>query len=562
MSEKSDQLIERYGRDGARKLILTLLARSEDSPDGFAAFYELLYGRRIPDIVLHEWVIPMYLVMGVLSEDEVKKYTEQLTEYWKKWGVKYIPLDWKGLKGTLIEAFRGSTKSTTWQAFGAYRIGKEPEKTNLIISSGDDTATDISKDIKHIIENDDGFKLVFPHVVPDPESQWGERGYDVKRTDIRYEEFRAKKRKEGRDPTFVGLSWQSSALIGKHPTGFLCIDDIHNEQNTMSERIQSQVKTTVQGTIIPMLMSSTWLCVIGTPWNYSDVMAMLKATGRFAHGFTPVYRNVNGKRKPVWPEERGEDWIQVKKDMTDSKVEFARMYELDLELTKGLVLKRDWLEPRFQHEDIKREWPAIIFIDYSSTENPAKEKSDYFALAVGQFTPDYRKIVISDGVYRRVTHLDAQRIAIHKILEYPNVITVGVEAIFTGSEYHHVLEQNQELLDNGIYPEACRGGPWGRKKGHRFEFILADAVRKGLVQLSTAENELIINFGKEWIGWQGDTLADQGHDDALDAVFGVTHLAMQYLVHGGKHTKNYQNPLFPRKKKGNVLGTELGRNYG
>ena len=57
-------------------------------------------------------------------------------------------------KGVVIEAFRGSTKTTTLTiAFTAFRIGKEPQKANLLIQVGDDTASDTTQQIADIIEN-------------------------------------------------------------------------------------------------------------------------------------------------------------------------------------------------------------------------------------------------------------------------------------------------------------------------------------------------------------------------------------------------------------------------
>ncbi|MHC4687082.1 MAG: hypothetical protein ACYTEW_22655, partial [Planctomycetota bacterium] len=43
-------------------------------------------------------------------------------------------------KGLVIEAFRGSTKTTTMLTFVAFRIGLEPTKANLIIQVSDDSA--------------------------------------------------------------------------------------------------------------------------------------------------------------------------------------------------------------------------------------------------------------------------------------------------------------------------------------------------------------------------------------------------------------------------------------
>lgn len=72
-----------------------------------------------------------------------------------------------------------------------------------------------------------------------------------------------------------------------------------------------------------------------------------------------------------------------------------------------------------------------------------------------------------------------------------------------------------------------------------------------MVVFSDAENSFLTAVQEEWINWQGDALADQGHDDALDSVFGVWHLGKEWLVHGRAY-QDYEftpsNPLFKRKK--------------
>ena len=85
---------------------------SGDCPESFFAFYELIFPHTVPDHV-------------------------------KKWVICFYEAKEKGLN-ILLEAFRGSTKSATVIGFCAYRMGKDPEKSNLIIASGDDDANEIA----------------------------------------------------------------------------------------------------------------------------------------------------------------------------------------------------------------------------------------------------------------------------------------------------------------------------------------------------------------------------------------------------------------------------------
>ena len=505
-----------------REETLGALARKFE-PIGFATFFSLITGLMLP-------------------EHHMRVIAEIFTVYGYD--------QWVGL---VIEMFRGSAKTTVENnAFGAWLVGHFPDKTGLIVQANDEIAGNNSAQIASYIDTNDGWKIAFPHVVPDKDAGWGKQGYFVKKThtdsslseEMTYTQWN-KLRAATKDPSFVGLGYNSSAIIGKRPY-WLIIDDINDEKNTRSERRLMEVKDILRGTIFPAANQAKIRIVIGTPWNESDAIHYCLSTGLYKHMKVPVYMD----GKPTWPDIFNERRIEIEK-IQAGEIEFARMYLLDLSKTKGLVLNINWLEPYFPNEEIKPSWPAIMFIDYTSTKDPTKEKSDYFALAVAQLIPGGRKMVISDGVYQRLTHLDAQKLAVSKVLEYPTLLVLGVEAIFTGNEYGQMLEQNQELIDNNIIPKLCRGGPWQKRKGDRFEKILADAFQKGTIVLSDAETPFLQAFKREWLNWQGNALADQGHDDALDAVFGCWHLGKEWIVHG-KAYQDYEytasNPLFKREK--------------
>lgn len=508
-----------------REEILGSLAR-KFSPVGFASFFSLVTGM----VLLDHHVRAINDIFDSMSDDDAI--------------------------GIVIEMFRGAAKTTVENnVFGAWLVGQFPDKSGLIVQANDDIAANNSAKIATIIKDNIGWQIAFPHVVPDFDAGWGAKGYYVKQTHtnaglevpIEYSEWQRIRLTP--HPSFIGVGYNSSSIIGKRPH-WMIVDDINDEKNTRSERMLRQVKDILKGTIFPAANMAEVIVVIGTPWNESDAINYCLSTGLFRHAKIPVYT----KGEPTWPEVFDEKKIQIERKKA-GEIEFARMYLLDLEKTKGLTLKREWLFPYFDNTDIKKDWPAIAFIDYTSTENPEKEKSDFFCLAIAQIIPGNRQMVISDGVYKRLTRYDAQKVAVAKLMEYPNLVKVGVEAIFAGDEYHSVLEQNQELVDNGIIPEACRGGPWQRKKGHRFEYILADAFRRGTARLSDAESEFFTAFHEEWLGWQGDSLANMGHDDALDAVFGAVHLGLPFLVHGiaQKYSEIPTNPLYPRQETDEYL---------
>jgi hypothetical protein len=230
-------------RQEIERLLAALSARGNDDPYGFADFYFVIHGKRMPRHAFCEWVIPMYWASGKISTEEVARYYSKYPDY------QYIIDDIKEQfddvgqtpRGIVVEAFRGSTKTTTVTAtFCAFRIGHEPHKSNLIIQVGDDSAAKNTQTIAGMIENNKGWKDVFPHVVPDRELGWGAGGYEVKvivdiytGEEVDYSVWRSMNSKRI-DPTLLGVGYKSRQLIGKHPSGLLVIDDIHDENNTSS----------------------------------------------------------------------------------------------------------------------------------------------------------------------------------------------------------------------------------------------------------------------------------------------------------------------------------------
>lgn len=347
------------------------LARADDGPEAFAHFYTLMFERNLPRHALEDWVRPLYEARTIG-------------------------------KGLVVEAFRGSSKTTTLTvAFTAFRIGREPHKSHLIIQASDEQATDSAAQIADLIARNPGWRMAFPNVMPDRAAGWGANGYEVKRTDMDYAAWRALcGREKGKDPTLVGLGYQSGAVVGKHPTGLLIVDDIHNESNTRSRRELKRVVDILQGSILPTVTPASWQVFVGTPWTASDSLGYLKSTSRFAAVKTPILKDerimtdvqdqdsgqenvIQGMRVPVWPERFPLDEIEKQRQLAGEK-EFARMFLLDLLAAEGVNLKGEWLR-QYPHEKIQPSWPVVMGVDYASTAEQLRDgRRDYFAVAIGR----------------------------------------------------------------------------------------------------------------------------------------------------------------------------------
>jgi phage terminase large subunit-like protein len=199
-------------------------------------------------------------------------------------------------KGFVIEAFRGSSKTTSISiAFLAFRIGLNPHDSFLVLQATAAAARATCRQVADLITHNPGWHIAFPHVVRDKEMGWSmANGYEVKRDDMEYGAWRQLcAETKGRDPSFIGLGYRSSFIVGLHPTGMLLADDIHNENNTRSVKEMDKAVAIITSNILPTLNPKSWVVFIGTPWQQSDVLQYLKATETYESVSTPIYTELS-----------------------------------------------------------------------------------------------------------------------------------------------------------------------------------------------------------------------------------------------------------------------------
>jgi hypothetical protein len=497
----------------AYKAALVLMAQALDDAEGYEAFYELVFDRKLPKHA-REWIEGIYEARAAG-------------------------------KGIVIQAFRGSTKTTTLTiGFTAWRIGKEPERANLLVQVGDDIAVDNTAQIAGIIEYNDGFTKVFPYVKPDKELGWGASGYQVKRVDMEYGAWRQLNAKR-KDPTLVGVGYKSREIIGKHPDGCLIVDDIHDESNTASERELGTVRRILTGTIFPTAVKETWRIAVGTPWVENDVYHYIAATGEFLEIKTPV---IDGNGVYTWAKRFSEADATTQMNLAGS-IEYARMFMLDLSKRKNRMFKYQ-LYPNIQ---IKADWPMVGGVDYAGTGDEYKNKSgvrDYFALAYVAKLPGGGAVVV-DGVLDRCTQGESEAYVKKAQAIWPNWVHCAVEGDGMGQEFIQVLRRNPGLK---IIPMRTQQ----RAKSERLMVEMAPWFENGMVRISDAESDFLNELRKEMDMYPLSTF-----DDALDAVYWALRLLPDVLkmpradqaLPDARHKPVSRNPFIGMNKRSGKYGT-------
>jgi hypothetical protein len=487
---KDDEVLDIVNWDpetlkGVRSQVLIALAQ-EDSPQGFAAFFELLTDKKLTTFAM-EWVTTMY-------------YGRSINKY------------------IAIEAFRGSAKTTVFCTFVAFRIGHNPTASNLIIQVGDDIAADNSGRVADIIANHPAWKLVFPNIIPDVRKGWGNQGYEVMDRSIDYGEWR-RLNSERKDPSLLGLGYKSRAIIGKRPTGILLVDDILDENNTSSDREMTRVDKILRDEIFPTLRIDSWVVFVFTPWKENDPVVTITDGEDWIHIKTPLLIPVSQKNPgafnipqddptrwylSAWPELFPVPTIMTRRRLS-GKTGFARMYMLDLSMVGGQMI----IYQTYPANMIDPRWIMVGGVDYASISPSSKVSvhlRDYFCLVYVAKNPQGGAVIVG-GVIDRPTSLVATSYVMRAQAIFPAWSHCAVETDGKSEEWFARMQLTPHLR---LVPVPTRGV----RKGFRIYDLLSPWLENGVVKVSDADTPFLNELRKEMQAYP-----DCEHDDALDAVY-------------------------------------------
>lgn len=421
-----------------------------------------------------------------------------------------------------VEAFRGSLKTTIFSTLlPIYLIGLNPELETIIVQASEDMAHDNSGIIADIIENNVGYRVLFPDVVPDKDKGWGAKGYEVVDTSIDYGAFR---RKRFKSPTFLATGYKSANIQGRHPRGFGILDDINNSRNSRYPREMQTVNFAVDQEIRPAFDKTLMNIDVFTPWREGDIGDGAKKRADTLHIRTPIFKlDENGQLtdEPVWPQEWPLHRIEMERSGMAPHI-WSQMYLCDLKGAQGRILKREYLK-YIEVEEIPTDIKVYIACDYASVaKDQALRGRDYFALSVvGQHPSGF--LILLDGVRKHVDRAEAEKIFMNWCGDYHKqgrLIRSGIEKHGKGEDFANVMLKASEgwkvkLLTTG-----------NKSKGERFENQLVPVMSGDRFRITTAPNPFIDQFVDEYLSFDG---MGTYTDDCLDAVYYAVRLAKGYI---------------------------------
>jgi hypothetical protein len=484
----------------------------EFSPAGFLAHYELMTGTPPPPRV-------------------------------KRWARKIFKAHDEG-NGFVLRAYRGSWKTVTLGVvFVSYVISHFPILTNVVVSANDDSAEKITRAVAAIIEHHPEWKRAYPNIVPDS-GKWSVEGFFVKDTSMPYEEWVAK-RASIIDPTLVGGGIGSTRLNGKHPSGVLYCDDVHDLHNSNSDKERAVVVKTMISVVLKTAIREggklkTWVLGVGVPWADDDALAVMADSGQYGFETLPAMEKsvagapgavyIDGRNRVTgviytdivgwWiledPDRFGIDNIISERSL--GRFEFWQMIMMDIKTARVGGLKYH----TYRHENIDPTWIHSGGVDFATLgEANAVAKPDpgrdMFSIAYGAKTP-FNQLVITDGIIEQCTQAQAEEHMKNSHSKFINWRTGIFEGDGAGEQFWLSFIQRN------------KGAKWrmektgGKSKRYRQEKEMGPWLENGSVLISDEDTDYLNALRKAL-----DDFPD-GNNDIRDGLYWLCRCFPEVLI--------------------------------
>lgn len=339
-------------------------------------------------------------------------FNEKFRNTWfhKKWGG--VVQD-KSVKRAINLAPRNSAKTTIWaKKAPLWLLGRDPNIKILLLSRTMNRASANMRFIKNNIEANKRVQAVFPNLKPS--MPWSDDEIVVKNT-----------RNDGEASILArGLEGSITGLRAD----ILCVDDLIDKTNVMTDTQRSKVHEFWDEQVMPVLNPDARIFIIGTRYSNKDFYSRLLEEESYKNNafiFTAFKLDDEGKEvlgadgKPIsyWPERWPTDrLLQMKEEITYSQGSFVWNSQFMNNPTsfEGSLFKSDWLQFYTVKDDIES---RITSLDYIMAVDPnIKEdsKSDDTAIVTAAVDRRHNEIFVLD-IYSHPLEFTSQ---VRKIQEY------------------------------------------------------------------------------------------------------------------------------------------------
>lgn len=166
----------------------------------------------------------------------------------------------------------GHAKSTiTSIVFPTWYLGRHPRHMLAAVTIADTMAKLYDGAIANVIEWNEGFRRVFPSVLPEKSRGWSQDGRFLRSVG-------APARDPGdKDPQLV-YAGAGRGIVGRRASGVI-VDDVVDLEIARSEPQLANRVEWIQSSALTRLQPGTWAVCVGTLWREGDVVDTLRQTG-------------------------------------------------------------------------------------------------------------------------------------------------------------------------------------------------------------------------------------------------------------------------------------------
>ena len=329
-------------------------------------------------------------------------------------------------------AFRGAGKTTSVEIVRIiHDIVKDKDVRILIVSKTQGFATDILREVKQHLEENERFREVFGDLVG--EGKWTDTEITVK--------GRSKPMKES-TVTCVGIGGQ---LIGKH-FDRVYGDDLVDEDNSRTENGRNGTKTWYYKVMHPTMEPHCELHLFGTRYHFSDLYGWLIDNEMAdCHQIIPA---LDEQGRSPWPEKYPSSFFRTKRDNLGLVI-FNSQFQCDTEAMRGEIFELDWMGEPCSLSDVpaKARYYAGIDLAIKTTE-----AHDLFAMCgIAVHGPDIWVVSLFAGhltFSQQTTKIrEWWETGMGGVCDKRRIVSFGIETnAYQDAQYQRLKEQYPDMV--------------------------------------------------------------------------------------------------------------------
>lgn len=275
-----------------------------------------------------------------------------------------------------------------------WRLGRDHNLRVLIVSKSASLATNILREIKRNIEENDRIHRVFPDLQPD--TPWSDVEIQVKRDRIQ------------KDPSVRGVGLHGS-LTGAR-ADILILDDPFDEENIQTLGQRAKVENWIEKVSFTVVGPKGEIICIGTRWHHADYWGTLmeKTDDDGNHLFERrIYQAIENPQdelddwRVLWPEKWSPERLYIRR-LEIGRLRFNCLYQNDPSGYEGVLFREQDLAFYDPDKAISAHLGDLDFymgVDPSISEEPT---ADYFAVARIAVDRKLRDVYVLDIYAKRI----------------------------------------------------------------------------------------------------------------------------------------------------------------